>query len=376
MRPPMAQILFISKPVAPPWNDSSKNLVRDVASHMTRHQPIVMGPRGVGVALGRAIVEPVYPEARGGFAPGLKDNARVLSRLLLGKRCDLWHFFFAPNPRTSSVARLTSGMRFQQTIQTVCSAPRDDLDPRQVLFAKRTIVLSRHTEERLLNAGVPAASLVRIPPPAPRLELPTDAQRAATRVALGLPASAPLVLFPGDMEFGEGAERSMRVVAQLPATLGACLVMACRAKTPRAKDEEQRLRKVADELGIASRTYWLGETSRIIDLLSASDVVLLPSETLYAKMDLPLVLLEAMALARPVVVVRGVPSAELTEGGGALAFGTDVSEICTGVSALLESEKARTELGQRAREVAQTSYDPASVASAYESVYDALLKER
>ena len=27
---------MVSKPVAPPWNDSSKNLVRDVASHLQR----------------------------------------------------------------------------------------------------------------------------------------------------------------------------------------------------------------------------------------------------------------------------------------------------------------------------------------------------
>ncbi|MDH4281277.1 MAG: hypothetical protein OEV36_01370 [Myxococcales bacterium] len=40
----MAQVLYVSKPVAPPWNDSSKNLVRDVAGHLRRHRPIVMGP--------------------------------------------------------------------------------------------------------------------------------------------------------------------------------------------------------------------------------------------------------------------------------------------------------------------------------------------
>jgi phosphatidylinositol alpha-1,6-mannosyltransferase len=371
----MARILFVSKPVAPPWNDSSKNLVRDVVSHMTRHQPVVLGPHGANTRLGRATIDEIYPEARGGFAPGLIDNGRVLARLLLGARHDLWHFFFAPNPRTSTVARVTSGVRRQRTVQTVCSAPRDDVDPRRVLFADRTIVLSRHTELRLLNAGVAATSLVRIPPAAPRLDLPTAGQRMATRAQLGLPADAPLVLFPGDLEFGTGAERSLQVVAQLPTSLGACLVMACRAKTPRAMEEEQRLRALAITLGLAKRTYWLGETSRILDLLGASDVVLLPSETLYAKMDLPLVLLEAMALSRPVVVVTGVPAAELAEGGGALAVNPSVPEICATVAELLESESRCVDLGQRAREIARTNYDPAAVASAYETVYDALLKE-
>lgn len=371
----MAHVLFVSKPVAPPWNDSSKNLVRDVASHMTRHQAIVMGPSGVSVSLGSAISDPVYPAARGKFAPGLVDNARVLRRLALGARHDLWHFFFAPNPRTSSVARITSGLRRQRTVQTVCSAPRDDLDPRTVLFAQRTIVLSRHTEQRLLNAGIAASTLVRIPPPAPRLNPLTETERVATRKHLGLPVDAPLVIFPGDLEFGTGAERSLRVVAQLDASLGACLVMACRAKTPRAKEEEQRVRALASELGVSDRTFWLGETPRILDLLGACDVVLLPSETLYAKMDLPLVLLEAMALARPVVVVTGVPSAELADHGGALALDADPTALTSAVAELLESQEKRHALGERAREVALQHYDPAVIASAYETVYDALLKE-
>lgn len=371
----MAQVLFVSKPVAPPWNDSSKNLVRDVVTHMTRHQAIVMGPRGAHVTLGNAKMDPVYPLARGGFAPGLIDNARVLNRLMLGARHDLWHFFFAPNPRTSSVARVTSSLRRQRTVQTVCSAPREDLDPRTVLFAERTIVLSRHTEQRLLNAGIPQATLVRIPPPAPRLTPLTQSERDNTRQQLGLPVDAPLVIFPGDLEFGTGAERSLRVVSQLNASLGACLVMACRAKTPRAKEEEQRVRALATELGISERTHWLGETPRILELLGACDVVLLPSETLYAKMDLPLVLLEAMALARPVVVVTGVPSAELADHGGALALDSDVAALTAAVGELLESLEKRQALGDRAREVALQHYDPAGVASAYETVYDALLKE-
>ena len=35
----MARILMVSKPVAPPWNDSSKNLVRDVAGHLRGTAP-------------------------------------------------------------------------------------------------------------------------------------------------------------------------------------------------------------------------------------------------------------------------------------------------------------------------------------------------
>src|SRR5687768_8795983 len=197
------EILFVSKAVAPPWNDSSKNLVRDLASALTRHRAVVLSTREAAPALslGHAAIEPIYPAASA-YAPSIAQNARVLRRLLAGRRADLWHFFFAPNPRTSRFGALASRLRRVRTVQTVCTAPRDDLDPRPLLFADRTVVLSPPTESRLHAAGVPPERVVRIPPCVAPLEPHDDARRRATRAALGLPPDRPLVVYPGDLEFG------------------------------------------------------------------------------------------------------------------------------------------------------------------------------
>ena len=86
----MPSVLFVSKPVAPPWNDSSKNLVRDLALGLTRYAPAVMTRRGEDHSLGGAVAaDPVYPASAGGFAPGMKDNARVMGRLLTGSAPDV-----------------------------------------------------------------------------------------------------------------------------------------------------------------------------------------------------------------------------------------------------------------------------------------------
>ena len=88
----------------------------------------------------------------------------------------------------------------------------------------------------------------------------------------------------------------------------AFLAIACRAKTPAARDADAHLREEVDRRGLRADVAFVGETARILDLLATADVVLLPSETLYAKMDLPLVLLEAMALGRAVIVASGTPA--------------------------------------------------------------------
>ena len=367
------EVLLVSKPVVPPWHDSSKNLVRDLATHMGRHTPIVLSRAGAHVELGRARIEPLYSADAGGFSPALADNLRVLRRLVLGPRPSLWHFFFAPNPRTSTVAKLAATARGMRTVQTVCSAPADHVDPRAVLFAERIVVLSRHTERRFLDAGIDAARLRLIRPSIPALEPRSESERASVRTRLSLPESAPIVLYAGDLEFGKGAELALRAHRALPASLGAWLVMACRTKTAAAKDKERTLREQAESMGTASRISWLGETRFIHDLLAAADVVTLPTDTLYAKMDMPLVLVEAMALERAVVVGRGTPAEELAEGGAARAVETEVDAVAEVTRSLLEDAHARVELGRRGRAHVQRRYAPERMAHEYEAVYDELL---
>ncbi len=110
----MAEVLFVSKPVAPPWNDSSKNLVRDVAGHLKRHSPSLM-----------------------------RRSARlgIFQQLLIGRSPDVWHFFFAPNPKTSSAARFACAVRRVPSVHTVCSLPAEAVSARKVLFADLTVAI-------------------------------------------------------------------------------------------------------------------------------------------------------------------------------------------------------------------------------------------
>jgi glycosyltransferase involved in cell wall biosynthesis len=366
----LTTVLLVSKPVEPPWNDSSKNLVRDLVLGLGRYDAVALGRKGGPTELGRARIDAVYP-AGGQFSLGLAEQGRVALRLLVGSRADLWHFFFAPNPKSSAVARLTSGVRRVRTVQTVCSVPRDDVALDRVLFADRVVVLSSHTETRFRDAGIAKERVVRIPPAVPRLELRSSEERDATRRAFGLPVDAPVVVYPGDLEFGGGARLTLETHATLPAD--AHLVLACRAKTERARGIELELRARAAALGLAERVTFAGETRQIYDLLATADVVALPSEVAYAKMDYPLVLLEAMMLGRPVIVCSGTPAAELATGGGARAVAPAVDALGGELSRLLTDADARRALGERARAVALTEHDQAAMASAYERVYDSLL---
>ncbi|HTQ07477.1 MAG TPA: glycosyltransferase family 4 protein [Polyangiaceae bacterium] len=367
----MPRLLFVSKPLGPPWNDSSKNLVRDLALGLTRYDAVAFGRARDAGRLGRAQIEPLHPDTRGGFSPGLRENGRVLARLLTGERCAAWHFFFAPNPKTSGAARAAARLRRARTVQTVCSVPSDGAELSRVLFGDRVVVLSKHTEKRFLDAGIARERLVRIAPAVPPLATPGEAERARFRAAHGISAEAPLLVYPGDLEFGEGARLVLDAHEKLAPNVE--LALACRPKTPAARAKEAALRERASALGTARRVHFIGETPEILTLVATADMVLLPSTVAYAKMDYPLVLLEAMALARPVLVAENTPAAELAEGGAALAVPATLDAVAEQATRLLANDDARRTLGAAALATARADFSRERMAGAYELLYDGLL---
>jgi len=338
----MAEVLFVSKPVVPPWNDSSKNLVRDIAGHLERHEPILAKSAG---------------------------RMAIFEKLLLGRSPEVWHFFFAPNLRSSSAARLARAVRRVPSVHTVCSLPAEGVATRMLLFADRTVALSRFAYDRFIREGVSESALRLIPPCVPALAAPSDRERTELRNKHGLPNGVPVWIYPGDVEFGDGAQIALEGFATANRR-DAILLMACRRKTPAADGALSRLHAQAKGWGIDRRVLWPGDTVHIQDLLALSDFVLMVNRTAYAKMDYPMVALEAMCLERPVLVAEGTPSAELAEMGGAFAIEPSADALAEAIETLSSDDARRKALGAKAHTLVTSKFSPREVAAAYELLYE------
>jgi phosphatidylinositol alpha-1,6-mannosyltransferase len=357
----MASVLFVSKPVAPPWNDSNKNLVRAIATAMNRYSPTVLTPRGQTLAHVRS--EAIY-DAAGEFAPALASNLRVLRRLIAGKRTDIWHFFFGPNPRTLHAGRVARLLRATPCVHTIASAPDNLERVATALFADSVVVLSQHTQSRMNAVGV-ECSVIR-----PAIE-PLDVDRARISQAIekhGL--RVPYVLYPGDLEFGNGARLFVECAARAKDLRW---VIASRAKTESAKSAALALKRHA--LAIGAEINWLGEIEDIHAVVAGAGAVVLVTDTLHAKMDWPLVILEALMCGVGCVVSDRGSMRELAASGGCVHVApTDSTAILAGVRELLANYPA--ERAARARKWVVDTCAPSTVAKQYEAIYDTLLSRR
>lgn len=370
----MARILMVSKPLQSPWDDSAKNLVRDLVRAGERHEYRVMALRGAEPPDPRAAVDAVY-KGTGTYGPSLGQNLRVLGRLFRPDGMDIYHFFFAPNPTTSSAARWVRRLkRRKRLVHTICSAPASYEGIDKLMFGHRVVALSENTRQALLEHGV--KGVVRIPPAIDGQRRISKEEKRAVREELELPADRPLVLYAGDYQFSSAADTCARALPKLLAGSDAHFVFACRIKQELSRLEEQRIKAWVREHGLAERVHFFNELEKIQHLVAAATVQVLPAESLYAKMDLPLVLLESLREEVPIVIADVLPLAELLERPVGLAVPPQApARLAEAVLDLLDSPSQRRDMGREGRAMVRRIYDAPVVAAAYERLYDELLME-
>ena len=124
-------------------------------------------------------------------------------------------------------------------------------------------------------------------------------------------------------------------------------------------------------LGVAEKCSFVGKQPKIVDYLSAADVLLLPSE----QESFGLAALEAMACEVPVIASRvgGIPEVVTDGETGFLSAVGDVAKMAEDATRLVADEKLRKEMGARARASAISRYSTDMVIPQYINFYEEVL---
>jgi glycosyltransferase involved in cell wall biosynthesis len=173
------------------------------------------------------------------------------------------------------------------------------------------IALDKGTVGRAVAAGCHPSRVHRVPN-----AVDVDAVRSlAARPMVGrvpVRRTGARILLPGSITPRKGQACAVRAAAQLASQgLDVELLLAGAVSGEDGKRWAQQVSALACDVGIQDRVQWLGWREDMPQLIQSSDVVVLPS----TDEGLPRVLLEAVALERPIVTtpVGGIP--DLVEHG-------------------------------------------------------------
>lgn len=378
------EALLVSPPVNPPWLNGTVLLARDLAVSGERYRYRVMGVKREPAPFPGVEVEEIY-SARDKKGAGTFSRLRIVGRLLTPDTCALHHFFFAPSSRVSTAVRAVLAVSRKPSIHTMPSLPApEDLSAdrlRRLMFADWIVAVSESSALVLKSAGLERVRVIR--PAVYMPERPADRARSRRLLASQRVGRArdwgddPVFLYAGDLEFSNGArvfcEAAARVAEQLPE---ARFVLACRPKTRASREALKRLERFIGRRRLGRRVDFVGVVPDMPALLGAVDALAMPVDTLYAKVDLPFVLLEAMALGTP-CIVSDVPSL-----GELAGLGAGVSVVPrTHPEALAEAFLARAARlpDRRSREAVRRVvgrwFDRHRMVAEYEALYDEVLED-
>ena len=134
------------------------------------------------------------------------------------------------------------------------------------------------------------------------------------------------------------------------------------------------LREYAKSLGIEKEVIFTGFRYDVNSFLSLSHLFVMPS----ASESMPMALLEAMGLGKPVIATRvgGIPTVVAQGETGILINPKDHLALSEAIKGLLENEQLARKMGSAAKKLVESKYSLEVMAQRYGEVYSELIKQR
>lgn len=300
----------------------------------------------------------------GGLGPVLRAR-----RALLAERLDVIHFhagrlgsLYAP-----IVASRLAGIKTR--ILTVHnpllknSAPQRFFEGRALGCLDRIVAVCGEVRQELIEKKNAAPGRVDVIANGVELaEFDPAADAAEARRELGVAGDGPVIGWAGRLQYYKGVDVLIRAAPLLKARRPGVKIVLIGAGP-----DEDKLKKLAEEQGVAGTVVFAGYRADARRLMCAFDIFALPSR--YEAQ--PYALLEAMAAGKPAVAAKvgGLPSA-LTDGVTGLFFPSeDAAALAEALGRLLDDRPMRESMGRAARKRAEADFSRAAMLARTEALY-------
>lgn len=371
------KVLLATRPLVPPWDEASKNFAYFLGREVRDHKLTLLTTREKLAGLPATVTEePIFNSSH------LTLGAKVaLFRYLRSVRSnfDITHYLFTPTKQNSTLIKLLARPSRGKTLQTIATLREDLYTPeelRSLLFADHLTVYTDLTKEKLENLGFD--NVTRIYPGIDLDLYRPGAKDPAVLTSYQLQATDFLVIYPG--EYTRLGATDMLFAAfsdyfQKNPNSNIKFLFACRIKNDVDRTKREELQAKAKELDLERHILFQAEhaITNMAALYNTADVVLFPVENLRGKFDVPLIIIEAYACGKPVILSDLPQFAEFTNRDICVTIPKDSGTKLIESVAHLSQNKAECErLGANARLFVQEHFDLKNTAQQYEELYASL----
>jgi L-malate glycosyltransferase len=260
-----------------------------------------------------------------------------------------------------------------------------------IVYTEHNVVTSYRQPTRLLNrltyrrntrliavSDAVAESVKNYPKPSP-VVIPNGVSVAVSsndadsaRAELGISDGTILIAHVGNIRPHKGHQTLIEAVREVKASSNNFLVVSIGGE--KYPGDMERITDDARRAGIEDVFRLLGRREDALSFVAAADLFVNPSD----HEGLPLAILEAMSLGKPVVAtaVGGVPSVISDDQNGLLVPAGNSLDLARSIVRLIDSPELRTRLGTNAQVFARAEHGLDSMIRSVESLYAELLADR
>ncbi len=316
------------------------------------------------------------PWTQGRFVAGFPSAVRALRTIIRRDRVDIVH--------SNSLFTLYGGAAARSAgvphVWHVREILRRRTPVRAVLvglvrrWATETIAMSSAVARMLAEGRRPARSRV-IPDGIDLAQFHPGVEGIRVRRELGVPGDAPLVTFIARLDPWKGLEVFLRAARIVKDRLPGARFLVAGGEIPTHAAYAERMRALASELGLGPSIHFTGWNYRLDDI---PEVLAASSVLVHASIEpepFGLVLIEAMACARPVVATAAGGVLDIVDDGttGILVTPGEAGETADAVLRILADPALASAMGRAGRRKAEREYDLPTYARRVESVYRSVL---
>jgi glycosyltransferase involved in cell wall biosynthesis len=226
------------------------------------------------------------------------------------------------------------------------------------------VAISAELEQELLDHGIPADKIRRIPNGVDAAHLAPVVDggvKSRLRRDRGLPVDRPVAVYTGRLVSYKGLPRLLRLWKDLRAEGSGAQLLLVGEGSEDIHNCESDLRQFVVDHGLTDCVHFRGRVEDVRDELHAADVFVFPTE----QEAFGLAAVEAMACGLPVVSTRTGGLADfIHEDNGAIPFATD-QEFLAALRGLIDDPDRAAELGRRGRQAVLRDYSIEAVRDRY-----------
>jgi phosphatidylinositol alpha-1,6-mannosyltransferase len=380
------KILFVTRPIAPPWDEASKNMAYQLAINVAKINPnleIHLMTKGdlkeAFPGLPDNIIQhSIYTSAENDFTLSQKIRS-ILFQWQMKNKFDVVHYFFTPSKLNGFVIKKFLKSSKSKTIQTIATL-RDDLmnkeEIKKSIFGDILITYSKHTKKKLKSLGF--SHTHHIYPGIDLGDFKFKEKNASLLRTYNFKSEDFIIGFTGEYVRLGGIdniiESFVQIIKQIPE---AKLFLNVRIKNEKDAAKKEIIVKKLKKLGITNKVIFANmdylKKWGMSNAYNLYDIALFPIHNMKGKFDVPLVVPEAMA-CRKVNILSNLPLLKefANHSNAVMIEKNNTEELTQTILDLYNNPEKREKIATNGMNFVRRNFNIEFIAEEYNDLYDKL----